>query len=418
MICPKCGANIDDATLICPQCHEQVAIGAQRVKIADAKKNNLSILKGAFKSPVFLVLAIALSIMTLANLLSALSQYDASNPAASLFSVIFSSLPFIFSLISMIGAWKLYGMDTPTESNVKSLRVYSVFMQVICTIAYIAAIIATVAFGFVAITAALGMKETILQMWREGYLEINAPAETINFVLENLTLAFILLTVLFIILTVVLILVASAYKKSQRYLLKLADTCASCEYDTDAKFPYGILIFVAVYMAISAFGNLFVNTYSFIVSLAEIVFIISMAIFFKNIHNSLIENAAHISTLERDFSRIVDATNEEYLAEQRRKENAMFEAQERAAKAQEELARMMMTQTSTAGGMATDTPAEETPEDETPAEEAPAEEAPAEEAPAEDAPVEEAPVEDAPVEDAPVEEAPAEDAPVEETSES
>ncbi len=46
--------------------------------------------------------------------------------------------------------------------------------------------------------------------------------------------------------------------------------------------------------------------------------------------------------------------------------------------------------------------------------EAPVEEAPVEEAPVEEAPVEEAPVEEAPVEEAPVEEAPVEEAPVEE----
>ena len=437
MICPRCSNEIEDGSLICPHCQEQVAVGMQRAKIAAAKRGILAKLKNSFRSPVFLVLAIALSVMSLFKLLYAISIYNPLFPELSIFLIVIGAIPFIFSLISMIGAWKLYGSDANPASGLGSLRVYSVFIQVIFTIGYVCTIIGAVSFAFLAVASASGLKEMVLEALEAGAFEVSLPAETMKLFVDNLTVGLFAIVFGFIVATVLLVLMASAYKKTQKYLSRLANTCDTLDYNEKEPQPYGILIFAAVMAILGVVGSIG-TVFSLLVSVADITYLICMIIFLKNVHTELYRAKLEIAALEKEFAQIVDATNDEFLARQRRQEAAVCAAQEEAAKAQQMMAQMMAEQMAMASTTATapandaptgaacaeetpaaeeavaeEAPAEEAPVEEAPAEETPAEEAPAEEAPVEDAPVEEAPAEDAPVEEAPAEEAPAEEAPVE-----
>ena len=105
MNCNYCNAQLNDDALVCTDCGDRIAERAQAKKLEDLKKNLASVFSTNFKTPFALVLAIAMSVIALCNLVGAIT----SLPDILGFGL--SLLIGIVALVDAIGIWKLWASN-------------------------------------------------------------------------------------------------------------------------------------------------------------------------------------------------------------------------------------------------------------------------------------------------------------------
>jgi len=355
----------------------------------------------SFKSPLFLVIAICLSVMFVLTLISTFVGDMGLGLVLGL----------IFLGVSTLCAWLLYATKFG-GGKVKNLRLYMAYSKVMTTIAIVlVSIVAALVVAGCIILTAMGdiMKNEIVPMLEdevkpqlEAFVESMDMAEEeigdleqafedmpqeikdmfnlqtaedfkqlfedykevpqqildswddiINFLNTSFLTITIIVALVFALILMALTFVSSAFKRTSKYLKALGK-----DVNTDKKAPFIKLFIGGAFIAI---GGLLVIGTDVIMGLNTLVYaatIILFAIFFKEMNEARKEEAAELAA-------------------------------------------------------AVEAPVEEAPVEETLVEEAPAEETPVEEAPVEETPVDEAPAEETPVEEAPAEEVPTEEAPVE-----
>lgn len=126
MNCPVCNAFIEDENAkVCPCCNSNLKIAFQKQKVADAVFRNGEILDKAFKSKMFRVYAIIMSVICG---LYALSVFYAL-PSEGIFSVSISyGLYLGFGIATLVGMWRLNcGKDsTPDKKECDFAEIFPV----------------------------------------------------------------------------------------------------------------------------------------------------------------------------------------------------------------------------------------------------------------------------------------------------
>ncbi len=449
MNCVKCGKPIEEGELFCSSCGDKFALNEARAKVEAVKAQGKNTVLKSMKNPIFLVMAICFTVSFVSMVISMFT--------GGLFGIIGNLLPFIFSLITLIGLWSGFtAKEGKTAKALRQLSINDAYTRVMYTITIvILTIVAVIATVLVAIGGEL--VADLFEMEAGGGI-----------------VAALVVLVVFVVTIVIVSLFRGIYKRRRAYCVHLSDVELGTKPYSYAKAPIVASFIIGIFGVFAAlpaflfpilingiFGSILSELgeigeflkglldgigagfiFSGLVSILEGVYYICSALWMSSVHKSMLANKNAVDEEVAACALVETATNEaifQYENNKRRaadeeRQAAELKAQKAQATMQEQqqmMMQMMMQQmmaNMNAGAAAPAAPvveeapveeavAEEAPVEEVVAEEAPVEEAVAEEAPVEEAVAEEAPAEEAVVEEAPAEEAVAEEAPAEEAAE-
>lgn len=312
MYCPKCNAEIPDGSIVCNVCDEPFAVEQQRGKFLKARENSIGIISDMFHSKLFLVLSIFMSVLCGVSFISTFSNgFD-----------ITSALVFAFSLVSMIAAWQLYSeKGRPDQKKMKHFKMLAQSLKIICKVLYITLIVVLVlcilllSFSAAIIKAAedemdVSFEEMIDEAITESGIEVDD--ETMEIVKDLITGSLVLLipivVVVFGIIIALYVLYTSTFKKAERYMSDLEDTCTSGDYKTE-KCPSQFIFVMGIICA-----SIGVCTLSSGISCLYYgmigAYLIVLSLVFKKLHALELENNKLIAAEEAELSRIAFMTNE------------------------------------------------------------------------------------------------------------
>lgn len=176
MICKNCKSEVTESTLICSECGSRVALDSQESVVNDARKAFYKARENSFRTPIFIVVAICLSVVCIANLLGVIISAGSLVPMLSL----------VFFAISTVCAWLLVAGKC-TDKRIKTFGIFASFSSVINTIVLVLACLAgavlIIACVFFMIVGGV-VKETVVPMLnqeiRPMLVELAAHAEEIE----------------------------------------------------------------------------------------------------------------------------------------------------------------------------------------------------------------------------------------------
>lgn len=348
MNCPACKQAIDDDALYCPHCNTHVAERAQETRIELKKKKTLDCIREGMSAPLFLVLAIALSVIALTNTINC---FDALlHLKDAWFSLLVAIAPLVGVIISVVGSWKLYiRKDALNVNDMRKLELYPKIMKIMCIIASVAAGIVCGLFLILVVLVGVllnGASNDIDDITSElGDLDISG-AEELGDALETLldggaAIVVILgLLVVALIMTVVICMVKS-YGKTARFYGELASSAERNRTPNTTAAPNVLLWIMGVLVAIVALPTLFGGE---IISGLEMVavatYFIVNALFFKNLNQKVSVAVQELRDEEQKLDKIKEETAAMMIAaenaERRRRDEERRQQEEEAKRKEEE----------------------------------------------------------------------------------
>ncbi len=334
MYCPKCGAELREGSVICTSCGEHFALEAQRGKVIMTRARSKSIISDIFKSKLFLVHSIFLSILCGASLFSIFYKDAYGETTID----VFAALLFAFSLVAMIAAWRLYAQKEDVSSEkIKQMRMFPKLLKILCNIFYIMFIVvAVLLIIFAVFSASLWsaleeamdadiMQEVVDVLLEEGVITAQEATEILKVdllailpvILAGTILAMLILIAIFVVYSI-------AFKKTERHFTEIMDASAQGQYtasSTPSKFIFVMGIICASFGGIIALGsvssigqNPLTYTISNLTLGALGAYMITLSLIFKNIHAEETENNKAIAFEQEQLSRVAQLTNQAVAA--------------------------------------------------------------------------------------------------------
>lgn len=317
MNCPVCNAFIEDENAkVCPCCNSNLKIAFQKQKVADAVFRNGEILDKAFKSKMFRVYAIIMSVICG---LYALSVFYAL-PSEGIFSVSISyGLYLGFGIATLVGMWRLNcGKDsTPDKKNVTLLKYFPSLMHIMSNIMFVIMIVVC-AFVFIALllfTIAVKCDSEVVNNIRMYISELEAQGiiifdaditeDIFNNVLDIMVkysvVILIAVTVILAAGAVLYFFYARAFRSLKSYLGNL-DTVFVTGIYAEPKIGFSRNLILAVGIIMIVFESpsiLFSGLFDSLPSVLMGVYLIMSSMIFDEIHRNLSLNGQYVEEQRR-----------------------------------------------------------------------------------------------------------------------
>ena len=287
---------------------------------AKAQKTELNAaLMTAIKSPLTLVLAIAMTVITVSCFASAISS------GVALFSYI-SIWMGIVALIDCIGIWKLWGFDKEiTSKSLKSFKGYlslqkalnvisMILLYLLAAVLLIISIALMVAFDKLSIN----ISEIIYDVGSYlGYEFLIDPDTIFSYLIIGPGIIFLIALVVIIAATIYYTFINRALKKVIKYVKRLSNSIDGTannndDYDIDKKPPFiSLIIFGGIYAIFAPFT---LGIWNILCGLAIGVYFIFIALLFRRIHYLVelrveLREATRIGTAMHKFIEVCDLEN-------------------------------------------------------------------------------------------------------------
>jgi len=322
MYCPRCRAEISDSAIVCPNCGEHFAVELQMIKCRQARNRSMQIIFEIFHSKLFLVFSIFLSILCGSSIISAISlsiPFDTADYGMN-FDVV-KILVFVFSLIGMIAAWKIYSSNQlPPQDQLKKLRFLPKTLKILQTISYIALIV-LLAFGLIFLISSSGvieymesqdldiMQEVSDVLLREGVITSEQLAELADVDIYSYIVPIMIVFCIIMALGVAVnIIFAIAYKKTAKYLQELENTLQTGKYEISSA-PSKIMFVMGIICAAGGI-SVIVAPIDALYSLSLGGYMITLSLIMKNLHVAQIKNNQEILREEEKLAYLARCTNE------------------------------------------------------------------------------------------------------------
>ena len=319
MNCPKCSAPLNEDAAFCPECGERVLLYAQKEKCADARKKKAAVLGTYLHGNLFLVYAILMSIIAVAELIRV-----CMSSSGKLFFAIPEIPVFVCSVVATVGAWILFAKkSTVSETNIGMVKCYMVvqFVYSIFTLFFssIAALVLLV-IGFSG-AAILGVTNGDIDGALDSLVEkIDGSFEQSDKVIEYLEKARPYLSAGMMFLIIISLLIASillvfaifnlvVYAKSKGYWKTLKETARSGEYPTSVKAPSALLYVWGVLTFLCSSGAFSLGSDGFVLAmggsaLGGLLFV--QGLLFHKIHVSELEAEKEIKAEEEKLAKMIE----------------------------------------------------------------------------------------------------------------
>ena len=305
--------NTGSDAVICNKCGMLITKDDLNYKSEVRRKELNAMLLSGFKSPYTLVLAIAMSVITVCCFVQAFSSADG-------FTFAISAAVGSVALFDCFGIWKVLVYDKQlTPKGLKSFQrflslqkalniVFMILFGLLSGILIVISILLMVAFD----RLSGDISEIIHVVGSFFDYEILIGAETISsFLLTGPTIIFILALIVVIVTTLYYTLINRALKK----IVKHVDHISGCvsgsgEYNRDKRPPYKSLIIFGGLNIFALFISSNVGVWSAIYSIALGVYFIFIALLFRHLHNEADKyDAVLIGTSTHKFMELCDPNN-------------------------------------------------------------------------------------------------------------
>ncbi len=329
MYCPKCGAELNDGSIICNVCGEHFAMEQQKGRFLAAKNRTLAILSDIFHSQIFLIFSIFTSILCGVGFISIFMGGG-----------IEAILTFVLSLIAVIACWKTYTAKTaPDAKNIskirgllKAWRIFSKVLYILLIVCLVMIIICAVIFGFTwEATKATFEDGEFMRQFADVLLtgglitqdiadELTSGAIDAGDVIGKIIAFFIFRSIIELIVYIPFyIIYGIMLKKAENYVLELENTCTFGTYRAEkspGKFMLVMgIIYAAITLGATTFARFNIGSFEMSNSMPNILpaaigaFLICAGILFNKIHAVQMENNACIAQEEAELARVAQLTN-------------------------------------------------------------------------------------------------------------
>ena len=306
MNCDYCNTPLRDDDLVCGNCGDRVAERTQTKKIDNLKKNLVSVFSTNFKSPLALVLAVAMSVIALSNFVSALSDIE------NFIGLAIGLLIGIVALIDAIGLWKLWSSSGDlTPKSVNALKGYVSLSKTLNTIAMV---LLDIVGGLlivlaVALLVAIGnfgeeLEDALYEFGDVIGDEIVAGLEMAKDIISmGPTILLVVAIVLTAAVTAYFVLFNRALKRVIKYTNTLSTSIEYSAYKNQDEPPYTSLFVFGVFSILGGFiGG---GVWAILSGVAFGAYLIVTALFFKNIHE---EAQKHNASIDAETAILEDIT--------------------------------------------------------------------------------------------------------------
>ena len=324
MYCPKCGAELNDGSVICNVCGEHFAMELQKGRFLAAKNKTLDILSDFFRSKLFLIFSIFTSILCGVSFISIFIGGG-----------IEAILTFVLSILAVIACWSLYSSRTaPKAMNVRKIRwlfkgwrIFSKVLYILLIVCLVIIIICGVMIGFTweAAEAELGEGELMATvadaLYEEGLITYEEAVELAEFDISGWLICGIMIgiAVALTFFVAFYIVYGIMLKKAENYVMKLEGTCIFDKYTAD-NCPGKFMLVMGIIYAVISFGsssyiNFNIGEYELSTSLPNYLptaigaFLIFAGILFNKIHAAETANNGIIAHEEFELARVAQLTN-------------------------------------------------------------------------------------------------------------
>lgn len=307
MDCNHPNLQLEQKAVVCNECGKLVAKKVKNSKNRVLRTDFNVALTSAIKSPLTLVLAIAMSVFTISCFANAISSGDSP---LSIVSVVLGA----FALKDCIGIWKLWGFDK--DITIKSLRSFKGYIKLQMTLNSIMQLgfyLLAALLLFVSITATVAFDQfsvTISEFIYKfgsifGYELLIDPDTILAFLIIGPSLLFIIAVLIIILATAYFTIINRALTKIIEYTKRISKSMGkkasyTDKYNLKKKPPFiSLIIFGGLYVVCAPFTF---GLWNIIGGLALGVYFIFIALLFKKIHNEIEENnALFIGTATHEF---------------------------------------------------------------------------------------------------------------------
>lgn len=351
MNCKKCNARIADNALYCSNCGDRTAEHAQKEKIQALKKRIMGILKEQLRSPLFLILAICISIIAIFQIIGAFNNFsNLSSGGLEALMLLFNVMLSVFCILSMIGTWKLY-FSSNDAVNAKDIGLFAFYPRVQRVIAVMINIFAGISSGFLllggfiggSIMSSIGDFSNNLSDSADSVEGGSSVADTFSGIAQLAEMGGAVMIIFSILIAAVIMFVAISHGRAWRKMVKLIsamnEVSMGNNYPKFEKKPscVGLYIWGSIFgicsVGLLALGASFVDVLS---GIATGVYMFVFALFFQAFHAKEEANRAQLAKENAKLEEI----NAEIDSKLRREERERHAAGE--AKMQQMMMAMMM----------------------------------------------------------------------------
>ena len=326
MFCTKCGKQVADQALICPNCNDRIAVRAQTAKVLAIKEEQRNVIASLFKSGAFLFVALATTFILIAQVASfsvSLATFIDTEDELLLISVFMDMGYVIPAIFATIATWKLYGHSAGHfhPDMVGGAKTWATFQRILGIILRIIVIIA------------IAISLTITFVTLLEYADFEDFFYT--FAISGALCAGIILFMTFIIKT---------YEKIADYFTKLSTTYTMGEFyiggapAASLGILAGLMLTVAI-LVLALIGELgldeFISPGIVIPMLAAATYLIAHLVFFQVAENKQTANVLACQAEVAKLEEITAKTNA-IVSEAKKQERAAELKKEQEEKARQE----------------------------------------------------------------------------------
>ena len=260
--------------------------------------NTREILAKSFKSKLFLVLMIGLSVVCSGYIISALTSLTSD---VGIIGLIINALFAIAPTISVVSGWLLFGGKV-NAGNIKGVKAYSSFQKVMTVIATVfVGIFCGIIFGLAVLLVVIASEAEeaiygIVELAEELDVGADFLAELADAIVDGAIVFAVIIAVLIAIIMFVMINLASTYKGIKKSFIRLAECYEDDNFNANRKIKYPIkrLWIFGVLYALTAIPTAFVSVSAAIPSLGTATFFIACALWFSETNNALVASSVTV----------------------------------------------------------------------------------------------------------------------------
>lgn len=260
--------------------------------------NTREILAKSFKSKLFLVLMIGLSVVCSGYIISALTSLTSG---VGIIGLIFNALFAIAPTISVVCGWLLFGGKVST-GNIKGVKAYSSFQKVMTVIATVfVGIFCGIIFGLAVLLVVIASEAEeaiygIVELAEELDVGADVFAELADAIVDGAIVFAVIIAIVIAIIMFVMINLASTYKRITKSFIRLAECYEDDNFNANRKikFPIKRLWIFGVLYALTAIPTMLISVSAAIPSLGTATFFIACALWFNETNNALVANSVKV----------------------------------------------------------------------------------------------------------------------------
>lgn len=333
MTCNNCSAKLADGALVCHKCGERVTLPALSKGIKELKEKRITTVKNSFHSPIFIGIAICVSVIAALTLSSAIESsvdfffgliaYAASGNGIGVAFAELISLPLaLFWIIfavsatrSTVSAWKLIAKRGNIDSlDILSLKKFPDFMQKMVKKVMIAGICV---FAFLIVFSIYLMYQSGSgKFGGETFSTVFNEIGFNEFLSEGATAFLIGLVVFMVAFIIVFYVITKAYGKISDQYKFYKYIIESGQYNESLPTPFVHLVIVGGICAVLGLSSVYLS-WSSIVLTANGAYLILNGVLFKLIATRVSGQTEAIKAAEQKREAVIAAA-QEYMEEQKR----------------------------------------------------------------------------------------------------